>query len=450
MKKIISLFIIIFLLCSCQQETDSIHQHEFVNYKCACGEIDPNHDHIWIKNERCTCGEIDPNHTHIYFNHSECFCGEKLKYKEHNYEMGICECGDQIDISTSYNEAKELIKSYLYFENDFSKLAALDGDYIYLVDQNGIISEYDQLNSSYSELNKGLRVTLSSTDPSLLNIVWHKRHLSVQEYKNELVLQVNPKEFDETVFLTITVEAPYIQDGITKTVEDSKTIEINIEKRIKPLKTNIGELKLYYKINFNNIYNTPLFNTHLGYVELEGIVSSVIPSNEYATNSFFLSDKQGNAIFVKDPDFLVYPGQYYKVYGRVVINQNGVLEFSLDTHLRYLGYSEEIEPIVSYIDKWYNDFTEPINHLDYFAKFIRVKGVILKVEDYYIIKSKFSDKYFKIYQKSIDAVGLNLEEYLGYVCMLNVTAYYLKDGVWIVVLTDNPDVLYEYDSVNEN
>ena len=34
--------------------------------------------------------------------------------------------------------------------------------------------------------------------------------------------------------------------------------------------------------------------------------------------------------------------------------------------------------------------------------------------------------------------------------MLNVTAYYLKDGVWIVVLTDNPDVLYEYDSVNEN
>jgi hypothetical protein len=123
--------------------------------------------------------------------------------------------------------------------------------------------------------------------------------------------------------LTITVEVPYIQNGITKTVEDSKTIKINIEKRIKQLKTNIKELKLYYKIN-----------------------------------------------------------------------QNGVLEFSLNTHLRYLGYSEENEPIVIYIDKCYNDFTEPINHLDYFSKFIRVKGVILKVEDYYIIKSKFSDNFF--------------------------------------------------------
>ena len=35
------------------------HEHEFVNGKCECGEIDPEHEHEYVDGE-CECGEKEP------------------------------------------------------------------------------------------------------------------------------------------------------------------------------------------------------------------------------------------------------------------------------------------------------------------------------------------------------------------------------------------------------
>ena len=37
------------------------HEHNYVNGKCACGEIDPNHTHEYVDG-KCACGETDPSY----------------------------------------------------------------------------------------------------------------------------------------------------------------------------------------------------------------------------------------------------------------------------------------------------------------------------------------------------------------------------------------------------
>ena len=54
-------------------EEELEHEHEFVNGKCECGEIDPDyvepHEHVFV-NGKCECGEIDPDyvapHEHVF------------------------------------------------------------------------------------------------------------------------------------------------------------------------------------------------------------------------------------------------------------------------------------------------------------------------------------------------------------------------------------------------
>ena len=58
---------------------DEPHEHEFVDGKCECGEIDPEyeapHEHEFVDG-KCECGELDPEHVHEFVD-GECACGEK-------------------------------------------------------------------------------------------------------------------------------------------------------------------------------------------------------------------------------------------------------------------------------------------------------------------------------------------------------------------------------------
>ena len=77
------------------------HEHEFVDGKCECGEVDPNweapHEHEFV-NGKCECGEVDPNweapHEHEFVN-GKCECGEIDPEHEHEYVDGECECGEK-------------------------------------------------------------------------------------------------------------------------------------------------------------------------------------------------------------------------------------------------------------------------------------------------------------------------------------------------------------------
>lgn len=62
--------------------TKPVHEHNFVNGVCECGETDPNyqppHKHSFIDGI-CECGETDPNYQ---------------KPHEHNFINGVCGCGE--------------------------------------------------------------------------------------------------------------------------------------------------------------------------------------------------------------------------------------------------------------------------------------------------------------------------------------------------------------------
>ena len=83
---------------------EAIHEHNFVEGKCECGEIDPNYEPPHVHNfveGKCECGEIDPNyeppHTHNFVE-GKCECGEVDPNYEpphvHNFVEGKCECGE--------------------------------------------------------------------------------------------------------------------------------------------------------------------------------------------------------------------------------------------------------------------------------------------------------------------------------------------------------------------
>ena len=82
-----------------------VHEHNFVDGTCECGEKDPNyvppHVHEYVEGT-CECGEKDPNYipSHVHeYKDGTCECGEKdpnyTTPHEHNFVEGSCECGEK-------------------------------------------------------------------------------------------------------------------------------------------------------------------------------------------------------------------------------------------------------------------------------------------------------------------------------------------------------------------
>ena len=87
---------------SCDGGENDQHQHQFIEGKCECGEVDSNyqeHVHEFVDGE-CSCGEVDPDyeeHEHIFFN-GECECGEKdPNYKTPTQSSG-CSMGTYVSV----------------------------------------------------------------------------------------------------------------------------------------------------------------------------------------------------------------------------------------------------------------------------------------------------------------------------------------------------------------
>ncbi len=84
---------------------EPVHQHNFVDGKCECGEEDPNyvpeHKHNFVDG-KCECGEEDPDyvpeHKHNFVD-GKCECGEEdpdyVPEHKHNFVDGKCECGEE-------------------------------------------------------------------------------------------------------------------------------------------------------------------------------------------------------------------------------------------------------------------------------------------------------------------------------------------------------------------
>ena len=80
-EKLMLIVLIVFLfIVGCNHEKE--HEHNYIEGKCECGDVDPNyvtHTHNYVGG-KCECGVIDEvymaNHGH-YYNNGVCECGEK-------------------------------------------------------------------------------------------------------------------------------------------------------------------------------------------------------------------------------------------------------------------------------------------------------------------------------------------------------------------------------------
>ena len=101
MKKILIIMLIclLFSVSSCKNRGNNSHEHEFIEGKCECGEIDSNykeHTHSYVDG-KCECGKLDPNNT----SHT------------HTYVEGKCECGAT---DPNYNNSTEV--EYIFINKD--------------------------------------------------------------------------------------------------------------------------------------------------------------------------------------------------------------------------------------------------------------------------------------------------------------------------------------------
>ena len=104
MKKILIIMLIclLFSVSSCKCGENNKHEHEFIEGKCECGEVDPNystHTHNYIDG-KCECGEVDPN----YSEHT------------HNYVDGKCNCGvtdsNYVEVEYTFISKEEIEKAF--------------------------------------------------------------------------------------------------------------------------------------------------------------------------------------------------------------------------------------------------------------------------------------------------------------------------------------------------
>ncbi len=123
------LLVCLFFIVGCDQPSEKEHIHKYENEYCECGELDPNHEHIFNNGEcicgakephnheyingSCECGELDPKHEHS-FNNGECICGAKEPHT-HEYINGSCVCGKKPaqDQSSFFNNVFNHIEGYV-------------------------------------------------------------------------------------------------------------------------------------------------------------------------------------------------------------------------------------------------------------------------------------------------------------------------------------------------
>ena len=122
------LLVCLFFIVGCDQPGENEHIHKYENEYCECGELDPNHEHIFnngecicgekehihkYENEYCECGKLNPNHQHTFVN-GQCICGAKEPHV-HEYINGSCACGQKPaqDQSSFFNNVFNHIEGYV-------------------------------------------------------------------------------------------------------------------------------------------------------------------------------------------------------------------------------------------------------------------------------------------------------------------------------------------------
>lgn len=154
-------------------------------------------------------------------------------------------------------------------------------------------------------------------------------------------------------------------------------------------------------------------------------------------------------VYIYGPNDCVNIGDKVSVIGKPVI-LNGSVCINMFNSVKIISSGNKIvEPEKISIDDWYDDFPNSDTVHTISGKRIKIEGTLIKQETNgfieYLIKSNYSDNYFKINNKSYTEYEQQLlEEYIGITCEFEVSVIYYKNNCWQVILNN-----YEYQPIKK-
>ena len=326
-------------------------------------------------------------------------------------------------------------------------------------DLDGVVSEEDWANASYSEYRYGLSASFESSNPEVLYPEWQTS--VTREYVTEgeeivgiemgerkaLVFVVNPQEELTEVVVTITVTASYEVNGHAYTYKDSQDTVFTIGAKVggDAVEMTIGEMQALAMADWAAFESNGLVDAEGNKysVAMKGVVTEVLWGDGSDTHSFMMSDENGDNVFVYAPAGSAMIGDEVIVTGVPAAYYKGI-QIGSGASVEILSGGHEVAaPLEISIDEWYEKYDISVNH-NAVGERIKAKAVLTYDGSNYILKSVDTDKHFVIYYKSYNSYELELlKQFLGKVAVYEFAVYdYHSAGYWRA-LVNNYDYVPE-------
>ena len=428
MKKIVLFLMILVIVTGCQK---------------------PQHKHEYLNNDYCSCGELNPEHVHEY-----------VEYQ--------CICGDKVEISKNKTEALNNAEYYFHSIDlgtviDNMVVEYIDNDFVIFDTTNKRVSQSDLDNNTYSLFDYGVTLEIDTSNKDVLSTKWVKKVQRVYKYDeldsskvigieyvetNQYIFDVNQDNNNNLIAVTFTLKAPFT-DGDTGKIKYAvyqKVYNMVVPKYDSEsmIELSVEKLLQYAVINKGEILNGSISN-----VIVTGVVTDQLFGDGYEAHSFVITDESGNSLYIYGPNDCVNIGDKVSVMGKPVI-LNGSVCINMFNSVKIISSGNKIvEPDKISIDDWYDDFPNSDTVHTISGKRIKIEGTLIKQETNgfieYLIKSNYSDNYFKINNKSYTEYEQQLlEEYIGITCEFEVSVIYYKNNCWQVILNN-----YEYQPIKK-
>ena len=323
---------------------------------------------------------------------------------------------------------------------------AITGNIGIVQDADGIVSEEDIKNNSYSEFVGGVTASFTSSNPEVMNAEWVFTTNRVYEYAEDgktvigikkeivknLLFVVNRQEEDTQVEITMTATKPYEVNGVEYKYTKTRTFIFTVaakEVTSEAVNMTIAELNAAALADWSAFEKNGLVDENGNAIEvrIEGIVTEVLWGDGYDNHSFMISDG--------DESFYVYApasgSDSVEIGDRVAVTCIPTYYYSIieskqgTAKVEVLLNGQEIPAAKEYtVDGWYEAYPNGKEFHDCPGQRVKIEGDLQHNGTSYILKSQNSDKEFEIYYKGYTAYEQSLlDANLGKLVKLEAAIY---------------------------
>ena len=299
-------------------------------------------------------------------------------------------------------------------------------------DGDGIVSEEDLANGSYSEFFGDITATFTSSNPDVMKTEWTYSYRRDFEYAEDgktvigikkvlvrtLNFVVNRQDEDTKVEITMTATKPYEVNGVEYKYTKSRSYVFTVaakEALGDVVELTIGELNdriiSYAKeTSWDNYIKTGLVNENgeKYEVQFQGIVTEVLWNDALDIHSFMVSDGD-DSFYVYEPSEITGGGSI-EIGDLVVVRCIPTGYFSIiesekkSAVVEILSHANEVPAAKEYtVDEWYTAFPNGKEFYNCPGQRVKIQGVLQHNGSKYLLKSEDSSKDFEIYYKGYTA-----------------------------------------------